>query len=313
MPDATVIIAAYAAEQTLERSVSSALAQTGVETEVIVIDDASPDGTFALAQALAEQDGRIKALSLPVNGGPGAARNAGIAAATGTWIAVLDSDDTMAPDRLERMIAFARSKGVDALLDNFQSVDNNGVPIGSSYLPEGGIDAAYSVGLRDYLRGNQAEIGQPSLGFLKPIVSRAFLERTGLRYDERLRNGEDFHLMLALLAAGGQLWILPEVGYRYTARRGSVSNRLNPDHVKALNAADRAFLSKHDFQLGPVGRELLQRRITRLADLATAERALGAMRDRQFGRSLAALVQRPRALGRLAIQLKQAAFRRLRS
>ncbi len=61
---------------------------------------------------------------------------------------------------------------------------------------------------------------------------RDFLRSNGLAYDETLRNGEDFHLIAALLATGGALWVIPEAGYFYTTRTGSVSNRLNPDHAR---------------------------------------------------------------------------------
>ncbi|MEM7645010.1 MAG: glycosyltransferase family 2 protein, partial [Pseudomonadota bacterium] len=101
---ATVIIAAWNAEAELSRSLRSALAQA-IPVEVIVADDASTDGTASLVETMAQADPRVVLVRQAVNGGPGAARNVAIEAARGDWIAVLDADDTMRPDRLAKMIA----------------------------------------------------------------------------------------------------------------------------------------------------------------------------------------------------------------
>src|ERR1700739_2911130 len=90
---ASVIMPAYNAENTLQQAVNSAMEQTGVCLEVLVIDDASTDGTAAAAEALTARDPRVRLLRQPVNRGPAAARNRGLAAALGTWVALLDADD----------------------------------------------------------------------------------------------------------------------------------------------------------------------------------------------------------------------------
>ncbi len=84
------------------RAIDSALAQTGVPFELIVVDDGSTDATPAVLAGYGEQ---IVALRRPPQG-RSAARNAGIAAARGAWIAFLDSDDAWLPGKLERQLAF---------------------------------------------------------------------------------------------------------------------------------------------------------------------------------------------------------------
>lgn len=311
MIEATVIVAAWRAETQLARSVGSALAQEDVALEVIVVDDASPDGTLAVAEGLARQDPRVRVLRQAVNAGPAAARNAGIDAAKGAWLAVLDADDAMVPDRLARMIALGESHGADAVYDDLQPVDEAGARIGGPYL--GGPEAP-PAGLWDlgtFLAGCSGRAGRPSLGYLKPVLRADFLRREGLRYDESLRNGEDFHLMAELLARGGTLWFTPEPGYDYTTRAGSISSRLDPDHARALAVADAAFLRRHGAAIAPEAAEMLRVRGIRLADLAAAEAAIAALRA---GRPLGAvkpLLDRPRAMGRLVRQLGAAARRRL--
>ena len=310
-----MIIAAWQAESHLTRSVESALAQQDVNLEVIIIDDASPDGTANLAQDMAARDGRVSVLRQAENAGPAAARNAGIDRARGTWIAVLDSDDAMKPGRLAAMIALARARGADAVYDNLQPVDEGGQPTGRPHItnsgPDGPLDSPVRWNLADYLAGNQARPDRPSLGYLKPLLSREFLNTHGLRYDARLRNGEDFHLMLGMLARDARLWFTPEPGYLYTTRVGSVSNRLNPDHAKALARADTEFLVRNAATLSTACVALMRRRQTRIADLATTEAAMQALRERRPGRATAELMRRPRAIGRFVTQLSEALRRRL--
>ena len=91
-PDVSVLIAAYRAGTVLPRAVRSALDSAGVRVEVIVVDDASPDATFAVAEGLAA-DHRIRVARLERNGGPSAAHNRALEMARGRWVAVLDADE----------------------------------------------------------------------------------------------------------------------------------------------------------------------------------------------------------------------------
>src|SRR5690242_12326579 len=97
-PDVTFIMAAYNAEATIAHALRSALDQKGVSVEVVVVDDCSRDGTVDVARAFPED--RVHVVALGQNRGPGGARNAGISVARGRWIAVLDCDDTVSPQRL---------------------------------------------------------------------------------------------------------------------------------------------------------------------------------------------------------------------
>ena len=95
----SVVIPAYNASAFLPRCLKSVFAQTLPPDEVIVVDDGSTDNSAALA---AELGARVITLT---NGGPAAARNAGIQSASSEWIALLDADDMWAPEKLERQAA----------------------------------------------------------------------------------------------------------------------------------------------------------------------------------------------------------------
>jgi succinoglycan biosynthesis protein ExoO len=311
MLDATVIIAAWCAENTLAQALDSALAQDGVSLEVIVIDDASNDDTVRIAQAYAKQDARVKVLCQAANCGPSAARNAGMAIARGRWVAVLDADDALAPGRLARMIELGDKRQADAVYDDFEPVDSTAQAVGPSHLASYALTVPVRWDLETFLSGCQAEPNRPSLGYLKPILRMDFLRAHEIGYDEALRNGEDFHLIAALLAAGGALWVTPETGYLYTIAKGSISNRLDPSHAKALAAADAAFLTLHETTISSRAAALMRRRMMRLGDLGTAEEVLHSLRARRLGVATSAFLSRPRAVGRLLQQIWAAVRQRL--
>jgi len=101
----TVIIPAYKAEDRLAVAVESLLAQTWHNLQIIIVDDCSPDGTFALAQCLAQQDDRVLAIKQEKNGGAYRARNTGLKHARGDFITTHDSDDWSHPQKIEAQMA----------------------------------------------------------------------------------------------------------------------------------------------------------------------------------------------------------------
>ena len=98
-----VCIAAYNAEGTIARAINSALRQSHV-TEVIVVDDASMDGTAMIAGQCNDGSGRLSIIALERNGGPSAARNRALAQSRADVFCVLDSDDYFVSDRIGRLL-----------------------------------------------------------------------------------------------------------------------------------------------------------------------------------------------------------------
>lgn len=94
----SVVIPVYNGAATIERAVESVLGQILKPLEIIVVDDASTDNTVSLLER--KFSGAIKLIKLQENGGSSVARNAGMDAARGAYIAFLDADDTWHPDKL---------------------------------------------------------------------------------------------------------------------------------------------------------------------------------------------------------------------
>lgn len=243
MPLVSVVIPAFNAADYLAETVASAQRQSLADIEILVVDDASSDGTLALAENLAAADARVRVIAAPRNGGPAAARNQGLAAARGAWIALLDADDAFEPGRLARLVSAARDCGADLLADNLLLDD--GRSLTPMLPPEEGPGCA-PVSAEQFLRGNLPDPASPcrSYGFLKPLMRRGFLMETGLRYDEELRFAEDFAFYLACLNAGGRFYLLLEPLYRYRLRDDSLTARHSIEDLRRLQGIDRRLLQQ---------------------------------------------------------------------
>ena len=218
------MIAAHNAAAFLDDAVSSALTQTCRAVEVIAVDDGSSDGTHEALAAWARRDTRVTVLRHEHCRGAAAARDTAIAHAKGRWIAVLDADDAFLPERVERLIALAEETGADLLADNLIERDfATGMRLGT-ILPPSEMAVGGPLSLSEMLRRDRVDLpGRAKLGFLKPIVRRDFLDRSGVRYRPEMRVGEDFLFQFECVLAGGRYRLSPEAMYLCSVRAGSVS------------------------------------------------------------------------------------------
>ena len=104
-PLVSVIMPAYNVEGRIGPAIASLLAQTYRDLEILVVDDASTDGTTAAAERAAADDPRVRVLRLEQNGGPYVARNRALAEARGLFVTCHDSDDWAHPERIARQVA----------------------------------------------------------------------------------------------------------------------------------------------------------------------------------------------------------------
>jgi glycosyltransferase involved in cell wall biosynthesis len=124
-PDISVVVATYNRRQVLPRAIASVLAQGTVRFELIVVDDASRDGTPQYLASL--KDPRIRVIVAERNGGPSAVRNLGLKAARAGIVAFLDSDDAYRPHRLTvPLAAFAADPGLVCTLSSAIRHDRKG-------------------------------------------------------------------------------------------------------------------------------------------------------------------------------------------
>ena len=125
-PRASFVIPIYNGEAYLRETLDSCLDQSVKQLEVIVVDDASTDGTCELIQFYEKKDSRIKAIHLTENGGSARARNIGNKAAQGDYIFVLDGDDKATRNRVKDTLACFELKKADLVYGGFVTIDTFG-------------------------------------------------------------------------------------------------------------------------------------------------------------------------------------------
>jgi glycosyltransferase involved in cell wall biosynthesis len=113
MPVLSIVIPAYNNTRYLPECIRSITAQEVADIEIIVVDDASTDDTYAAVEGLAREDPRIVALRHAVNQGTLAARTTGVAASTGDYVMLIDQDDALAPGALRQLLATAQAHPAD--------------------------------------------------------------------------------------------------------------------------------------------------------------------------------------------------------
>lgn len=223
-PRVSVVVAAYNAAGFIGEAIASVQAQTEPAWEILVVDDCSTDETRVIVEDLASRDNRIHLLRAAINGGPGAARNIGFAAARGDWVAVLDADDRYEPDRLRQLLALGVRFGVEIVTDNLLNHGEGHVGAPKAMLPSSVVAEPRLMSAREYILGNIGRRGRArfSYGFLKFMVRRDFLVQHGITYSHA-RFSEDYLFALDCLLHGARMAITPNPLYLYTIRSGSLT------------------------------------------------------------------------------------------
>ena len=108
-PQVSVVLATYNNASRIGEAIASILLQGGCEFELLVVNDASTDGTLEVAEHFARRDPRVHIVSLPNNSGRAVARNKAIMEARGEWLAIMDGDDISLPNRLQAQLAYLKA------------------------------------------------------------------------------------------------------------------------------------------------------------------------------------------------------------
>jgi len=182
-PCVSVIIPTYNRAALVAEAVPSVLAQTWRDFEVLVVDDGSTDDTAA---ALAPFAGQVTVLRRPSRGGVSAARNRGIAAARGQWLAFLDSDDLWLPEKLRRQWAFLEAQPGLLLCQTEETWVRRGVRVNQPL-------SHRKVGGDIFLKSLERCLVSPSA----VLLHRRLIEEHG-GFDENLPAAEDYDLWLRL-------------------------------------------------------------------------------------------------------------------
>lgn len=230
IPLVSVVLPTHNRATFLRHAINSVLEQTERNIELIVVDDASIDGTSDLLNQLVNSDCRIKILRNSESLGGGGARNVGIAASSGEWIAFLDDDDEWVETKLRcQLDKLNACPSAVACSCNFQQYFSSGASK-IVRLPE-------NVTLHQLLRGSV--LGGASMC----LCSREILSRIG-GFDTKFKSGQDWDLWVRLRQEGN-IAVCNEVLVKYQAHDGlRITNNMRSQYLGA-----RRFYFKYRHQM----------------------------------------------------------------
>ena len=203
----SVIMAAYNAEKTIEQSINSVLNQTYPAVELLVVDDYSQDRTVKLVENIMARDNRVRLIYNKENSGVSYTRKHGLEEAKGAWIAILDSDDIWAPEKLEKQIILQKKMNADLLFTGSAFMDSDGQPI------DWYLHAPSEVTYRHLLKQNV--LSNSSSLVRKELYEKYYAVGDGMH--------EDFAVWLGILKEGKKAYGVDEPLLTYRIAKSSKS------------------------------------------------------------------------------------------
>ncbi|WP_421773541.1 glycosyltransferase family 2 protein [Gracilimonas sp.] len=226
LPLVSIIIPCYNRAEETVQAISSALRQTYINTEIIVVDDGSNNETLTKLSSLKAP---FKLLRHETNKGANAARNTGLKSAHGKWIAFLDSDDTWDKNKIQ------------IILENLLSQPQYSLGYCSMYSIQGDsvkskFNAVHSGNIYERLLEKNV-VGSASI----PIIKKDVLVKVN-GFDEKLRSAQDWDLWLRIAEAGYSFLAIqdPMVYYKFPDSQQHISGSED-----AFWEGRKAFISKH--------------------------------------------------------------------
>ena len=209
-PQVSVVIPTRNREHLIADAVGNALDQPGVRVEVVVVDDASDDGTAGVLGAIDDQ--RLQVVRRRERGRLAAARNSGIAAASGRYVAFLDDDDLWSPDKLRLQLAAVEASGAGFAYGGAVTVNDDLEPLHLWRQPEP------KDLLRELLVLNVLPAGASN------VLARTALLRELGGFDTALSHTTDWDMWIRLARATSAASV-PEVVVAYRLHEGQESRR----------------------------------------------------------------------------------------
>lgn len=247
-PEISIVVPVYNVGATLLTAcIESALGQTFSNIEIILVNDASTDGSGAICDAFAATDPRVKAIHLPHNTGLSGARNAGTSVARGRYISYLDGDDRLHPTLLQRLHDIALAGNADIVACGFMDVAP-GAPMAAA-IKEQRVSFFDSVGaIANALY--QSNINHSACGKLY---------RRSLCIAEPFMDGwyEDLRTFYRIFMRAAVIAYTPEPLYLYTSNPRSYLHTFTPARAVVLDVTDEltAYMAAHRPELLPAAHD----------------------------------------------------------
>ena len=211
MPEISVIVPVYNVEKYVEKCLRSILGQTFRDLELIVVLDGSTDKSGEICDRVAAEDGRVRVVRQE-NQGQGGARNTGITQARGRWLMLVDSDDWIEPQALEKSLEAGEKWDADMVVFDYQTVGPDGKVLEVFREPQPKNTPLSPKEHKDVLFAAPCPWGK--------LYKTELFRRTGVRYPSRVWY-EDLRVTPKLLAESARVVFIDYIGSDYFLRDGS--------------------------------------------------------------------------------------------
>lgn len=240
----SVIVPCYNVERYLPKCIESLCKQTLNDIEIILVDDGSSDNSGKICDEWAIKDSRIRVIHKP-NGGVSAARNDGLAIATGEYVLFCDSDDWMEMNACECLYWTGKEKGADVVIGDVNQIfGERSVPVHFYAQEFVSNDRKY---IDELIKTNFCKKycpdpynGKPAFGYGGPwnkAVNREFLLRNGIAFDIRVKGIFDDILYTAyILANANTVAYIQQPVYNYRILTGSITHSFKANLIEINNA-----------------------------------------------------------------------------
>lgn len=256
MPKLSVVVPVYNVEQYLGQLIESLQHQTLRDLQIVLVDDGSPDGSGGICDRYAAEDDRICVIHKK-NGGVGAARNDGLAAATGTWVYFCDSDDYLETDALERLVETGEREQAEVVFGDVAMLSGEKRELLHFH------KEAFATSDRAVLDRLAMTVFGRHYCYLPPeggpakccyggpwnkIVRRELLEREHFSFDLTVRGiCDDLLYSMYLFAGAKRVAYVPTVIYNYRLLGNSITHTYKPQIIdinEAIFAAWEGFMAR---------------------------------------------------------------------
>lgn len=229
----SVIVPAYNAAQYIEDCVGSIFHQNFINLEIIIIEDGSSDETPAVCDRLAARYDKVR-LVHQKNAGAAAARNRGLAMASGDWVMFVDADDMLSLGALSHALDAAKRLDADLVFFNMQYEYRNGrikqvIPLeGDERVFQ--LDGGQRAELEDMMLTERTQRRESFVNMTGPYCKLMKKERTdGCRFPQELDSGEDACFVFQVLRNCARVVYLSDIFYRRIVREESLSMKQDDD------------------------------------------------------------------------------------
>ncbi len=227
----TVIIPVYNVREYVEKCVMSVISQTYENIEIICVDDGSTDGSAEVLDKFAKSDSRVHVIHKE-NGGLVSARKIGTRQATGDYIIHVDGDDYIASTRIENLVKSICQEATDIIFLHGKNI------VYSDKVVYVGEEIEYKLYSTDKLEEITSLMLDDNMNLKlhfamwSTAVRLDILKKCQEMVDDNISNLEDYACIIMCLTMAKTIKIIPECGYYYTNRTGSITRNYNNSNYK---------------------------------------------------------------------------------